>query len=123
MRKFAIYIFMLPAILLCSCIKDEILEADFKDTNRLTMYDYMEQNKEEYSSFIAILEKGGIYKTLSAKNPEAAGYTLFLPTNKAVDQFIAGNSQFSSLNDLLNNQEYVSVFSRYHVLRKGIKSI
>lgn len=122
MRKFAIYIFLLPAIILSSCIKDEILEAGFKDTNRLTMYDYMEQNKEEYSSFIAILEKGGIYKTLSAKNPEAAGYTLFLPTNKAVDEFIAGNSQFSSLNDLLNNQDYVSALSRYHVLRKGIKS-
>ncbi|HSM47127.1 MAG TPA: fasciclin domain-containing protein, partial [Draconibacterium sp.] len=122
MRKITIFIFLLPVILLSSCIGDEILEAGFKDTNRLTIYDFLEQNKEEYSSFIAILEKGGIYKTLSAKNPEAAGYTLFLPNNKAVEEFINGNSQFSSLNDLLNNQEYISALSRYHVLRKGIKT-
>lgn len=122
MRKITIYIFLLLVIFLSSCFKDEILEAGFKDTYRMTIYDFLEQNKEEYSSFIAILEKGGIYKTLSAKNPEAAGYTLFLPNNTAVEEFIKGNSQFSSLNDLLNNQEYISALSRYHVLRKGIKS-
>jgi uncharacterized surface protein with fasciclin (FAS1) repeats len=122
MKKIAICIFLLPLIFLSSCIKDEVLEAGFKDTNKLTIYDFLEQNKEEYSGFIAILEKGGLYKTLSAKNPEAAGYTLFLPNNNAVDEFISGNSRFSSFNDLLNDQEYISALSRYHVLRKGIKS-
>ncbi len=122
MKKITIIVILLPVIFLSSCMKEEILEAGFKDIKRLTIYDFLEQNKAEYSSFIAILEKGGIYKTLSAKNPEAAGYTLFLPNNRAIDDFIKGNSQFSSFDDLLSNQEYASALSRYHVLRKGIKS-
>lgn len=120
MKKIAYYILLLTAVVLSSCIKDVTLEAGFKDINKLTIYDFLEENKEEYSSFIAILEKGEIYKTLSAKNPMAAGYTLFLPNNKAVDEFISTNPKFSSLNDLLNDQEYVSALSRYHVVRKGI---
>lgn len=120
MKKIAYYILLLTAVVLSSCIKDVTLEAGFKDINKLTIYDFLEQNKEEYSSFIAILEKGEIYKTLSAKNPAAAGYTLFLPDNKAVDEFISENPKFSSLTELLNDQVYVSALGRYHVVRKGI---
>ena len=122
MKRIAFYIILLPVIFLSSCIEEEILDAGFKDVKRFTIYDFLEQNKDDYSSFIAILQKGGLYKTLSAKNPEAAGYTLFLPNNKAIDDFIKGNNQFNSLNDLLNNQEYASALGRYHILRKGIKS-
>jgi uncharacterized surface protein with fasciclin (FAS1) repeats len=122
MKNIAIHIFLLLLVFLFSCQDSEIPEASFEDLNKLTIYDYLEENREEFSSFISILEKGNLYKTLSAKNPEATGYTLFLPNNSAVEKFINENDQFSSLNDLLGNAEYVSILCRYHVLRKGTKT-
>jgi uncharacterized surface protein with fasciclin (FAS1) repeats len=120
MRK-GIILFSLFASLsiLFSCERKPI-EAGFEDMINLTIYDYIVQNKEQYSSFLSILEKGGLDKTLSAYNPNGIDYTLFLPDNAAIDRFISQNNAFNSLNDLLNNTEYVQAFSRYHVVNMGI---
>jgi uncharacterized surface protein with fasciclin (FAS1) repeats len=98
-----------------SC-REKIIEADFEDVKRKSIYSYLVENKDEFSDFISIIERGGIDETLRAYNPNGNGYTLFAPNNEAIDQFIQQSEQFSSLNDLLNNQEYVDVFSRYHVV-------
>lgn len=105
--------------LLFSCERKPI-EAGFEDMINMTIYDYIVENKEQYSSFLSILEKGGLDKTLSAYNPNGIDYTLFLPTNAAIDKFIQQNNSFNSLNDLLNNVEYAKAFSRYHVVNMGI---
>jgi uncharacterized surface protein with fasciclin (FAS1) repeats len=102
-----------------SCVKTEI-EANFEDQEKMTIYDYMITNKEEYSSFLSILKAARIDKTLSAYNPEGIGYTLFLPTNSAVDKFIEESDKYATLNDLLNDSAYVSAFGRYHVVNMGI---
>jgi uncharacterized surface protein with fasciclin (FAS1) repeats len=101
---------------------DQPVEANFEDMINMTIYDYVADNDSLFSSFLKILEAGGIDKTLSAYNPDGLDYTLFLPTNDAIDLFIAGSDQFSSLDDLLGNKEYVSILSRYHVVNLGIKS-
>lgn len=122
MKKSIYYIFLYLLIVGFSCTDDPPTIVSFEDTFQLTIYDYLEENKDEYSSFIAILDSGGIYKTLSAKNPYAEGYTLFLPDNEAVEVFITQNEQFASLSDLLDDKEYVSALSRYHVLTKATHS-
>lgn len=101
-----------------SCTKSPV-EAGFEDVQKYTIYDYMVENKADFSSFLSILEKGGLDKTLSAYNPNGINYTLFLPDNAAVDAFIKNNPQFNSLNDLLNDQSYVEALARYHVLNLG----
>ena len=106
---------------LFSCVKTEI-EAGFEDQERMTIYDYIVANKEDYSSFLSILEAGGIAKTLSAYNPEGLGYTLFLPDNSAVNQFVEESDQFATLEDLLNDTTYVSALSRYHVVNMSLES-
>jgi uncharacterized surface protein with fasciclin (FAS1) repeats len=78
------------------------------------------ENEDTYSSFLSIIQKGGIDKALSAYNPNGIGYTLFLPDNAAIDNFIAESGQFSSLDDLLNNTDYLNEFCRYHVVNLGI---
>ena len=88
----------------------------------MTIYDYIAENDSIYSSFMKILKAGGIDKTLSAYNPDGIGYTLFLPDNNAVNQFIQESGQFSTLDDLLNDKEYVSALSRYHVVNMGINA-
>lgn len=104
-----------------SC-KTEPIEANFEDAVQSTIYDFLMENKDEYSSFISILEKGNLLRTLSAYNPDGSDfrYTLFLPDNHAITRFIETNSQFSSLNDILNDAEYASAFSRFHVVNMGV---
>ncbi|RPI43903.1 MAG: hypothetical protein EHM46_03495 [Bacteroidetes bacterium] len=104
-----------------SC-NDHPVEANFEDMIDITIYDYILENEKDFSHFKRILEAGGIDRTISAYNPEGLGYTLFLPTNDAIDRFIAQSSQFSSLDELVNNREFASIFARYHTVNLGIKS-
>jgi len=96
------------------------VEAGFEDMINMTILDFIEDHETEYSHFLSILEAGGIDRTIGAYNPHRTGYTLFLPTNQAIDLFIQESNLFSTLNDLLSDKEYVSVFSRYHVVNGGI---
>jgi uncharacterized surface protein with fasciclin (FAS1) repeats len=114
------YIFgLLLVTILFSCKRDPV-EANFEDVEKFTIYDYLMENKEKYSSFISILERGNLDKTLSAYNPDGTDYTLFLPDNNAINNFINESPQFSSLNDILNDQAYSAAFSRYHVVNMGV---
>ncbi len=113
--------FFLAAGVITSC-NDTPVEANFEDMIGITIYDYVAGDEEHYSSFLSILETGGIDKTLSVYNPDGLGYTLFLPDNDAIDQFIQDNEQFSSLDALLSDQAYVSAFSRFHVVNMAINA-
>ena len=107
--------------LLFSC-KRHPLEAGFEDMINMTIYDYIVENKEQFSSFLSIIEKGGIDKTLSAYNPNGVDYTLFLPTNTAIEKFIRDQPRYNSLNDLLNDTEFTKTMARFHVVNLGIKT-
>jgi len=98
------------------------VEAGFEDLLEQSIYDYIVENDSAYSSFLSILEAAGIDKTLSAYNPDGIGYTCFLPDNAAVDAFIAQSDRFSSLEEMLDDTEYVRAFGRYHVVNMEIKS-
>ncbi|MFW5774174.1 MAG: fasciclin domain-containing protein, partial [Tangfeifania sp.] len=121
MKKIVYTISFFLAIIIISC-QPEPLAPNFEDVEDRTAYDYMMENEDDFSSFIAILEKGRLAKTLSAYNPDGIGYTLFLPNNDAVKNFIDNSSQFSSLDDVLNDQEFASAFSRYHVVNTKVNT-
>src|SRR6056297_2538656 len=110
------YIFsILLALLIGACTQDEGPQPEFKDLINVTIYDYIKEDSR-FSDFFTILQNSKMEKTLSAFNPQGNGYTLFLPDNDALAKFIDQNQQFSSLDDMLNNQEYINAFSRYHVI-------
>lgn len=112
-----ILIFMLSYL---SCVETKI-EPIFEDQEKMTIHDYIVAKEDTFSSFHSILKAGGIDMTLSAYNPDGLlGYTLFLPTNDAVDMFIEESEQYASLDDLLNDSAYVSALARYHVVNMGI---
>lgn len=104
-----------------SCTKS-FVEAGFKDMEKYTAYDYLVAHEDTFSSFIQIVNAADLQGTLSAYNPNGADYTLFAPSNDAVAEFIANNSQYSSLNDLLSDKSYVSALARYHVVNMGVKT-
>lgn len=114
------------ALLICNVLihgcTPEPIEIVFEDQEDFTIFDYLKQNEEEFSSFMQIVEKGNLKNSLSSYNPYGDGYTLFLPGNGAIDNFIEGDSKFSSLADLLDDSEFCHVFSRYHVVNMSVQS-
>jgi len=106
-------------VLFFQACDESVPDAGFKDMERQTIFDYITDNDSIYSKFGQILVAGGIDKTMSAYNPNGNDYTLFLPTNAAIDEFIK-NSQFSSFDELLKNKSYVGAMARYHVVNMGI---
>ena len=122
MKKIPVILSLIIVLFAGFSCKDEPVEAGFEDQEQMTIYDYIAANPDQYSDFMKILEKGGIDKTLSAYNPHGVGYTLFLPDNDAIQQFIDESDQFSTLDDLLNDAEFVAILSRYHAVNMGINS-
>jgi uncharacterized surface protein with fasciclin (FAS1) repeats len=119
MKKITIILGICAVILGNLSCDEEAIEIAFKDVEKLTIYDYIIENQDEYSSFLKILEAGNLDKTLSAYNRENDGYTLFLPNNDAIDAFVAG-SDYASLDELLNDEAYVRTFCRFHVVNDKI---
>jgi uncharacterized surface protein with fasciclin (FAS1) repeats len=109
-----------------SCTQENALDPGFKELEKYTIYDYVVANEKDYSSFLQILKASGMDKTLSAYNPGGKtggfNYTLFLPDNAAVDEFIRESDQYSSLEDLLNDQAFVVALAKYHILNQGVAS-
>jgi uncharacterized surface protein with fasciclin (FAS1) repeats len=121
--KRILYLFSIVVFALSfqSCGSDEPnLNPDFEDMINMTIFDFIEENDSLFSKFKQILIAGDIDKTMSAYNPNGDGYTLFLPTNDAIDAFIQQNDKFSSFDDLLADINYVSTMARYHVVNQGI---
>ena len=111
-----------------SCTKPSVVESGFKDQLKFSIYDYLVSNEEEYSSFLKILQVGGLDKTLSGYNPGGktggVNYTLFLPDNNAVDDFInSSNGAYASLEDLLQDIAYCEALASYHILNQGVLTI
>jgi len=122
MLKKILIILIIPGIAIFQACEEPERVGGFEDAEQFSIYDYIIENEEQFSSFLKILEIGGIDFTLSATNPDGDGYTLFLPDNNALDQFIDNTEQLPSLNDLLNDSVYVSTFSRYHIVKQGMRS-
>ena len=119
--KRVIYIMSIITIMVGSdsCREPERVPG-FEDADQLSMYNYILNNQEEYSVFLSIIKVGGLDKTLSAYNPYGNGYTLFLPSNKAIDNFIQNTEGFSSVNDILKNPQYAAAFAKYHVVNMSV---
>lgn len=123
MKKILIILSLLVVLSMqFSCHRSDTPEAGFEDVLQFTIYDYLVANEKDYSSFLSILQAGGLDKTLSAYNPNGINYTLFVPTNKAVNDFISESGQYASLDDLLKDKAYVEALARYHVVNLSASS-
>lgn len=120
--KKSIYIFSLIIISILTGCKEPPIPIKFEDVADYTIFDYLLENEDDFSSFIAISKSGSMQHTLSAYNPYGDGYTLFVPDNDAIERFIEENSQFSSLDELLADQVYSNAFVKYHVVNMSVKS-
>jgi uncharacterized surface protein with fasciclin (FAS1) repeats len=79
--------------------------------------------KENFSKFVELLEVAEHKSTLYAFEPRGRGYTLFAPTNAAIDDFIANSAEFDSFEALKSNKAYVTSLVRYHVLMRKTSTV
>lgn len=116
--KFLI-LWIISAAVLSSCETDPY-SSHFNGGENLTICQYLKANQQEYSKSYRLLNKGKMLSALCAYNPYGEDYTLFLPTNKAIDDFIQQNPNYTSFEEMLLDTSFINSFTRYHTVNKGL---
>lgn len=96
--------------------------ANFEDMEGVSIYNFITENDSlsEFTSFLQILDTSGVGDIVSAYNPYNSGYTLFLPNNQAIEEFISESDKFASFDELLGDVEYATSLAKYHVVNLAI---
>ena len=124
-RRLAIIRFLVPGLIFFAVItscKSDPNSSTWTDGNSLTISQYLEKNQNEYSKFYRLLIDGKMLNTLYAYNPYGEGYTLFLPTDEAIDHFIQQNQKYGNFEELLKDTSFIKMLTRYHTLKRNVKT-
>lgn len=106
---------LILSAVMTSC-KSDPYASNLVDENSLTISQYLDKNQQEYSKFYSLLVDGKMLTTLYAYNPYGDDYTLFLPTDEAIDRFIQQNQKYGNFEELLKDTSYIKELVRYHTL-------
>jgi len=110
---------MILAGFMASCETDPAPSAWFGEDS-MTIGQYLKVHQKEYPKFLKLLEKGKMLSPLYAYNPRGEGYTLFLPTDEAVDKFIQQSPDYDSFEELLQDTGFIYYLTRYHTLKRKV---
>ena len=117
-----IYVFFALLISLSSCNNDDEGNILFTGDNYQNIMQYIDGNPD-FSSFNRIVNSGMMTDALSSYNSNGGnGYTLFLPTNEAVNKFIAESDRYATLDALIQDAAYSAEIVRYHLVNGQIPS-
>lgn len=119
MIRFLILWIILSAVI-TSCESDPYGEN--WDKNISTICEYLKTNQEEYSKFCRLLDEGKLFTALCAYNPYGEDYTLFLPTDEAIDHFIEQNQNYENFEELMMDTSFIYTLVRYHTLNKKVRT-
>ena len=116
---------VIPLILitLFSCTQ-EMSDTGFFDEEDLlySIAEYIEANQDEYGQFLEIVRSAGSFDALHAYNPGGLGFTLFLPTDEAVDRYISRNDDYPDFEALVNDASFCMILVQYHLVNRTIRS-
>lgn len=118
-RKPSIIRFLIQGLILTAFISScntDPFESKWVEEESLSISQYVEKNRDEYSKFYRLMMEGKMLTTLYAYNPYGNDYTLFLPTNEALDMFIQQNQKYSKFEELVSDTSFIKIFTRYHTL-------
>lgn len=90
------------------------------DEGMRTIGTYLDQHQQDYAKFYRILEEGRMLNTLYGYNPYGEGYTLFLPTDAAIDRFIGQKEEYGNFDELLQDTAFLYTLTRYHTVNKKL---
>ncbi|MCF8226841.1 MAG: fasciclin domain-containing protein [Bacteroidales bacterium] len=94
--------------------------AEFEDMKGTSIYNFVLENDTLYGKFLKVLDATVVGGIVSAYNPYNSGYTLFLPDDQAMDDFIAESDKYNSIDELINDMEYATALAKYHVVNLAI---
>jgi len=118
MVRFLIHWIILSAVMR-SCESDPHGSHWFNEDN-LTICEYLRSNQKEYAKFTRLLDEGEMLTTLCAYNPHGEGYTLFLPTDEAIDHFIEQNQDYGNFEEILLDTDFIYILTRYHTINRKV---
>ena len=116
--SFLVYLMML-SVILSSC-KTDPHESNWINENSLSISQYLEINQKEFSKFHKLMSESKLLNTLYAYNPYGTDYTLFLPTNEAIDNFIKQNQKYTSFEELIKDTGFIKKLVRYHTINNQL---
>ena len=102
-------------LFIASSCNDDVERGSFITTNELNISAYLSQS-EKYTVFADLLDTAQLYDALNSYNPYGDGFTLFAPTNEAIQKFIDDSEDYSSLESLIADQEFLNVLVRFHIV-------
>jgi uncharacterized surface protein with fasciclin (FAS1) repeats len=112
------YLFILLA-LITSC-KSDSFDTDWFSRNSLSISNYVEANKKEFSKFHKLMLESKLLNTLYGYNPYGNDYTLFLPTDKAIENYIGQNPKYSNFEELVRDTGFIKKLVRYHIVNSKV---
>ncbi len=116
--RFVVQLIILSALISsCESVQNE---SNWVKENSLSISQYVEKNREEYSKFHKLMAESKMLNTLYAYNPYGNDYTLFLPTNEALDNFILQNQKYASFEELIRDTSFIKIFVRYHTINNKL---
>ncbi|MBN2173048.1 MAG: fasciclin domain-containing protein, partial [Bacteroidales bacterium] len=101
-----------------SCETDHYDSKWIEDSSSISQY--LETNKEEFSKSYRLFDEGKILITLWGYNPHGEDYTLFLPTDEAIDNFIVQHPNYNDFEELLQDTNFIYRLARYHTLNRKV---
>lgn len=99
------------ANIVVSCNDDEFPD-NYYNATEVTAAGFLQQSPERFSAFTRILQRSNFLSTLSTYGE----YTLFAPTNEAVNQYLAGCG-YASVEDIPDN--VCDTIARTHIVKDG----
>ena len=103
--------------MLFSCVDNDDLaneQGTFYSATKRTAAEIISDDADRCSMFQAILEKSNYYSLLSVYG----NYTVFAPTNEAINKFIVENN-YASFDALLQDAERCDTIARTHIIKDG----
>ena len=111
-------VFLLLALFcLSSCVDNDDMADDqgtFYTATKRTAAQIIGDDADRCSMFQAVLEKANYFSLLSVYG----NYTVFVPTNEAITEFMKSNN-YSSLDELLQDAERCDTIARTHIVKDG----
>ena len=115
-----ISLFLILATMFLAC-ETEFTGGAFFEEESKSIIEYIKSNEDSYSRFYELIKIGELESTLKAYNPTGSNYTLFLPTNEAIDKFLQNNQSYDDFQDLAMDIDYVKSLVRFHTVNMAIE--
>lgn len=115
-RGFLLLLLSVFTTIMVGCVDNDFEDENgtFYSATKRTTAEIINDNPEKFSSFKSILEQSNYYSMLATYGH----YTVFAPSNEAIEQYIKENG-YKSLDDLLHDEKKCDTIARTHIVNKG----